>query len=310
MGNSLRNQHPNCKRSKLCFPSPPFKLVYSITGEKQQLKFLPGAFLFNKKREPMNTQETMDLSLDLSGFDCVPADSQIYNPGDNIHRVLFGIDIGRDDLKYAKKNGFDLVISHHPPYMILDEGFFQVLDRHKELLVGAGVDSVTAQQASEKNKTFWQYIAQRIGSGKTRQEVMTDARDLCLALMNIHLSCDEIGRIILQRIADQLGQEKRVENLVKAYSKTPERANGGYPIANALFETGINTVVYIHLFHFQKEQEDLLKKENKGDLVVTGHYGSDSIGINPLIDELESRGLEIVCCNKLIRNKHRTYQSI
>jgi len=70
-------------------------------------------------------------------------------------------------------------------------------------------------------------------------------------------------------------------------------ANGGYSVANALFETGINTVVYIHLFHFQKEQEDLLKKENKGNLVVTGHYGSDSIGINPLIDELEIRGRSI-----------------
>ena len=279
----------------------------------------------------MNTQEIMQLSLQLFSFVDVPVDSRIYNHSDNIQRVLFGIDIGNDDLMYAKKNGFNLVISHHPPYMIVDEGFFQVLDRHKELLIRAGVGSATSEQASKENKTFWQYIAQHIGSSKTHQEVMTEARDLDIALMNIHLACDEIGRVILQRIADQTGQEERIENLVEAYSKIPEiqksdekvrlicgsldnklgrvmvihgaGANGGYPVANALFDSGVNTVVYIHLFDFQKEQEDRLKKENKGNLVVTGHYGSDSIGINPLIDELESRGLEIECRNNLIRNR-------
>ena len=160
---------------------------------------------------------------------------------------------------------------------------------------------------------------------------MTEARDLDVALMNIHLACDEIGRVILQRMADQMGQEERIKNLIEAYSKIPEiqksdenvqlvcgsfdskigkvmvihgaGANGGYPVADALFESGANTVVCIHLFPFQKEQEARLKKENKGNLVVTGHYGSDSIGINPLIDELESSGLKIICCNNLIRNR-------
>ena len=279
----------------------------------------------------MNTQEIMQLSLKLSGFDHVPADSRIYNPGDNIQRVLFGIDIRKEDLEYAKKNGFDLVISHHPPYMIVDEGFFQILERHREILVGAGIDFVTAQKASNENKRFWRYIFQSIKSDMTHQEVITESQDLDVALMNIHLACDEIGRAILQEIADQMGQGKRIENLIEAYSQIPEiqksdenvqlicgsldnkfdkvmvihgaGANGGYSVANVLFESGINTVVYIHLFDFQKDQEDLLKRENKGNLIVTGHYGSDSIGINPLIDELENMGLEIVCCNNLIRNQ-------
>jgi hypothetical protein len=75
--------------------------------------------------------------------------------------------------------------------------------------------------------------------------------------------------------------------------------NGGYPVANALFENGVDTVVYIHLF--SEEQEDRLRGENKGNLIVTGHYGSDSLGINPLVDELERRGLEIACRNKMVR---------
>ena len=279
----------------------------------------------------MNTQEIMNLSLELSGFDYVPADSRIYNPGNNIHRVLFGIDIGKDDLIYAKQNGFDLVISHHPPYMILGEGFIKVLDRHRELLEGAGVDPVIAQRASEENKAFWQYFAQHADSGKTHQEVTSEAREFGIAIMNIHLPCDEIGRFILQKTADQLEPENQVASLVGAYSKIPEiqksdenvqvicgspdnnlgkvivihgaGTNGGYSVANALFESGINTVVYIHLFQFQEGHAELLKDENKGNLIVTGHYGSDSIGINPLIDELERRKIEVVCCNNLIRNK-------
>ena len=75
--------------------------------------------------------------------------------------------------------------------------------------------------------------------------------------------------------------------------------NGGYPVADALFESGVDTVVYIHLF--SEEQRERLAKENKGNLLLTGHYGSDSVGINPLVDELERRGIKVVCCNKMVR---------
>jgi putative NIF3 family GTP cyclohydrolase 1 type 2 len=277
----------------------------------------------------MNTQEIMDLSLELSGFDRVPADSQIFNPADNIRRVLFGIDIEKDDLVYAKENGYDLVIAHHPPAMILGDGFVQVLGRHRELLKGAGVDPVVAERASEQNTAFWRDFTQRADSGRTHQEVASEARQIGIPLMNIHLPCDEIGRVILQKTADRLGSERQVARLIEAYSKIPEiqksdesvelvcglpendlgkvvvihgaGTNGGYTIANALFESGISTVVYIHLFQFQGEDAKRLKEESKGNLIVTGHYGSDSLGINPLIDELEDMGLEITCCNKLIR---------
>ncbi len=73
----------------------------------------------------------------------------------------------------------------------------------------------------------------------------------------------------------------------------------GYPAANALFESGVDTVVYIHLF--SQEQKDRLKQDSKGNLILTGHYGSDSLGINPLIDAVEDLGVEVNCCNNMIR---------
>jgi imidazolonepropionase-like amidohydrolase len=146
--------------------------------------------------------------------------------------------------------------------------------------------------------------------------------------MNIHLPCDEIGRRILQQLADCLAPSGTVADLVNAYRALPEMTassegvelvcgspaaqlgttvvvhaagtNGGYPVANALFEGGIGTVVYIHLSDRQRIR---LMEENKGNLILTGHYASDSLGINPLIDALEDAGVKVDCCNKMIRVK-------
>jgi len=70
-------------------------------------------------------------------------------------------------------------------------------------------------------------------------------------------------------------------------------------VANTLFKYGVNTVVYIHLLPHQKADRERLKRENKGNLITTGHYPSDALGINPLITELKHRGLEVVRCNGL-----------
>lgn len=197
--------------------------------------------------------------------------------------------------------------------------------------MSAGVDPAIAEQASDENKMFWQFIVQQVTTGVTHDEIVTEVREFDIPLMNIHLACDEIGRVVLQKTADQFDAQQQIEYIIEAYSMIPEieksdenvqlvcgsfdnkigkvvvvhgaGTNGSYSVANALFEAGINTVVYIHLFPFQKEHENMLITEKKGNLIVTGHYGSDSIGINPLISELETRGIEVVCCNNLVRIK-------
>ncbi len=276
----------------------------------------------------MNTQEIMALSLKLSGFRDVPSDSRIYNHGNNIKKILFGIDIDKADLIGAKKNGFDLVISHHPPYMVFDDSFIQVLDRFEELLVSAGVAPNIAEQASDENKVFWQSLVQKASNDVTHNDIARDAQEIDMPFMNIHLACDEIGRALLQKMADNFDAKRQIKYLIEAFSRIPEieksneivqlicgssdnkigkvivmhgaGTNGGYAIANSLFETGINTVVYIHLHPYQKKHKNMLKTENKGNLIVTGHYGSDSMGISPLIRELEMKGIDVNCCNNLV----------
>jgi len=39
----------------------------------------------------------------------------------------------------------------------------------------------------------------------------------------------------------------------------------------------------------------------RGDFIVTGHVASDSVGINPFIDELESWGIEVITYGGIVR---------
>ncbi len=66
--------------------------------------------------------------------------------------------------------------------------------------------------------------------------------------------------------------------------------NGGYEIAKTYFKYGIGTVVYIHI---RPRDLEKLKAERRGNLMVTGHIASDSVGINPLIHELEKRNVSV-----------------
>ena len=266
----------------------------------------------------------MQLALDMAGMDSVPADSGIFRSCDNVKRILLGIDMEKQDLLFARDNDFDLVLAHHPLNWTT---FLDVMSRHETFMIEAGVPEREAKRACEENRAFWEELADRHHAEQGVRELCALAEELDLGLMNVHLPCDELGRRILQQEANKLSPSGTVSALIERYASLPEieaakeglnlacgsadnalgrtvvihaaGVNGGYPVANALFENGVDTVVYIHLF--SEEQGDRLRKENKGSLILTGHYGSDSLGINPLVDDLEERGIEVVCRNKMVR---------
>jgi hypothetical protein len=66
--------------------------------------------------------------------------------------------------------------------------------------------------------------------------------------------------------------------------------NGGYEVAKTYFKHGIETVVYIHVGLGDLEK---LRAEDHGNLVVSGHIASDSVGINPFIQELKKQSLSV-----------------
>ncbi|MBR5619762.1 MAG: hypothetical protein IKW76_08500, partial [Clostridia bacterium] len=62
----------------------------------------------------MNTQEMFDIAMKVAGLEKPTADAAVIVQGDNIKKVLVGIDMNTQELVLAKMMGFDCVVGHHP----------------------------------------------------------------------------------------------------------------------------------------------------------------------------------------------------
>jgi hypothetical protein len=155
------------------------------------------------------------------------------------------------------------------------------------------------------------------------------ARLLDMPFLNIHTPLDEIGRSrmaavvggmeeddtisdLRDRLKEAFGEFRRAETQVEVRAGRPGNrigravvshgagTNGGYPVAKAYFDHGVDTLVYIHC---RPDDARRVEAEYKGkkNLVVTGHIASDSIGINPYIDALRELGLDVTPISGIIR---------
>ena len=263
----------------------------------------------------MDTEEIMGLALKLAGLKDVPEDSAIYVSGDNIRKIFFGIDAGVPELLVAKQLGYDAVIAHHPQGGTATINFHQVFKRHIQQMVAAGIPMEETEEAVKKRLEELEVEAHTRNYG----HAVDVARLLKIPYMNIHTPLDEVGRKIMTgRINGRIRKNSTVQDVIYALKELPEfknavteikirlgkaenpagkvvvshgaGTNGGYEIAKTYFKHGVGTVVYIHI-----RPRDLgkLKSEKGGNLIVTGHIASDSVGINPLIHELEKRNVSV-----------------
>lgn len=262
----------------------------------------------------IDTERIMKAGLDLAGWKKLPADSAVHVRGKNVNKVMIAIDVGTAELLLARSLGCDAVIAHHP-IGVASVNFHKVFGRHVDYLVEHGVPKSVAKNAVEK-------LSERVET-RTHAEIYSDvvgaARALKMPLVNIHQPCDEYMRqVILRKIKS--GRTRYVSDIVRSVGGIPEfkRAatrvrvrhgsannpaghwalvvaagtNGGYPVAKAYFEHGVDTVIYLHVDH-----GDLVKMRQEklqGNLVVLGHLAGDSIGLNGLADRLESLGVQTV----------------
>jgi len=273
----------------------------------------------------VNTEEIMNLSLKLADLREVPEDSGIYVKGTNIKKILFGIDAGVPELLLAKQMGFDAVIAHHPPGGLSSINFHHVFKRHIQQMVLAGVPKEEAENAVKKK------LEQLEVEAHTRNyaHAIDVAKILKMPYMNIHTPLDEVGRRIMsEQIQRRIRENSTVQDVIYALEELPEfknattkikirlgkaenlagkvvvshgaGTNGGYEVANAYFRYGVRTVIYIHISPGDLEK---LKTENLGNLVVTGHIASDSVGINPFIKELENKKISVTSIGVIQRRK-------
>ncbi len=272
----------------------------------------------------MNTKEIMQLSLRLSVLDEVPSDSAIYCPGTDVRRVLIGIDIGASELALAKESGFDLALSHHPMGGTAFVDFHHVVERHVGQLEAAGVPH---DEAAEAVVGLVEEARIRNRS-RNYDHAPSIARLLDIAYMNIHTPLDEIGcrrmaravatlaptdtvADLITRLRESFGEFRNaltpIEPLVGALGSPLGRivvshaagTNGGYRIAKAYFDHGVDTVIYIHCLpsDVRRLREEFPQGKN---LVVTGHIASDSVGINPFIDALRGEEIEVTAITGIV----------
>ncbi|MCY1154961.1 MAG: NIFsuperfamily protein [Nitrososphaera sp.] len=262
----------------------------------------------------VDTDRIMKVGLELAGWKKMPADSAVHIKGKNINKVLIGIDIGTAELMLAKQLECDAVIAHHP-IGATAVNFYKVFDTHIDYMVEHGVPKKVAREAVEKLK---ERIETR-NHASIYSDVVGAAKVLGIPLVNIHQPCDEYMRQVILR-AIKASRTEYVSDIVKSIGKIPEfrhaatkvrvrfgnqnnkaghwtlvvaaGTNGGFNIAKAYFQHGVSTVIYLHIDYgeLMKMREEKLE----GNLVVMGHLGGDSIGLNGLAERLENLGIETV----------------
>lgn len=246
-----------------------------------------------------------------------------------IKKIAVGIDIGPFEIFWAKQQGCDLIIAHHPKGASLCGVGQEVLNQ---------IDNLSFYGVpAEKIKTEIE-----LGSESEHRNVMGDnisrealmAEDLGIDLLVLHTPMDIFGvkemQTIIEKnncltIGDCICALKSLKEftLAAAYGQKIFVANGsedekigriafteflgGEEASAKVFkhmkEAGVDTILVPHLSEefFQAANEAGLK------IIYCGHMASDSVGINVFLDSLlkENEELEIVPMGGLLRNKKK-----
>jgi putative NIF3 family GTP cyclohydrolase 1 type 2 len=265
----------------------------------------------------MNTKQMMDIALELAGLAEIPADSGIQVEGENLNKVLIGIDMDTPELLLAKQLGYDCVVSHHPKAEGSTVNFSKVMDVQIDTMMSFGVPINKAQKMLRKKQNSVE-LGGHVGNYDRHA---SSARLLEMPYMNIHLPADIITEGIVQKHIN-----KKIENNAKATLSDVVDAlndmkiykdalagpvirvggpkdyagkvavlmaggtNGGADVFKAYFEAGVGTIVCMHV---PEDVKKAVAEQNIGNVIVAGHMASDSIGLNVIIDAWKKAGLEV-----------------
>jgi len=275
----------------------------------------------------MNTKEIMDIALQLTGLDEVPADSGIIVEGENIKKVAIGVDMELAEMMLARELGADLVITHHPSGGSPRVNLHKVMDNQIDSMVRAGVPINKAQKALSEKKGE----VERALHVSNYDRAVSAAKLLKMPFMGVHTPTDILAERAVQNLLDEKLKDNpkaTLQDVIDALETLPEYqktlakpvirvgskddyagktfvtmaggTGGGVKVHKAYFEAGVGTLVVMHT------PEDVIKavkEQNIGNIVVAGHMASDSVGINEFAKALEEKGIEVIRMSGLIDPK-------
>jgi hypothetical protein len=288
----------------------------------------------------LDTEQIMGIALKMVGEKEIPADSGIHHPGKNLKKIIFTMDANVGLIHLAKGLGFDGVVVHHPIGVLLHQG--EVYRRHIDIIESHGISRQTATEALGNSidrmvRSSWNKRFRMLHSESPNNTVLeTDAaRLLDIPFMNIHNLFDEQGRRLLQEKLDaaaRITPDWRLKDVLSLIEELPEarKAKDAYGISPVIFignpDAEASKVVFVHgalsaphpeiiqfywkhgfktvvVLHNEFENLEKLRSNANGNLILTGHFLGDSIGMTPFIRALREKGMEVVCMGGIIDSK-------
>lgn len=270
----------------------------------------------------MNTQKLMDLALEVAEMDQMPNDCAITVPGDNIKKILMGIDMDTPELMLAKQLGYDCVVTHHPRNTHPEIG--DVLDDHIFRLEALGMPRNKSQKLLANRKDSLSYRFHVTNSRRSESA----AQLLAMPFVSIHTPADLIGEKMVQTHLDDKFLDKpdtKLSDIIEALGEISEYKNSvrkpvirvgsedsyagkvyvlmsgltgpGADVLKAYFEAGVGTLVMMHI---PEEDVKALKEQNIGNVVVAGHMSSDSLGMNKIAETWEEHGASVTMMSGVV----------
>jgi hypothetical protein len=249
------------------------------------------------------------------------------DPELDVRGLITGVDMETAEVLLAdrlreKGAPIDLVFAHHPEgpgFARLDEVMHMQADLWAAQGVGIGAaDSLISKRASEMRRHFMPYNHYR---------AVQSAELMGFAMMSCHTPADNSVQRFVQRFLDDARPET-VEDVVRVLRTIPEydhAAKKGYgpelilgedahrpgrivvdmtggtegptDALDRLSAAGVDTLVGMHYGEEHRKRAEQLHM----NLVIAGHISSDTLGMNLVLDRIESQGVEVFCTSGIVR---------
>jgi len=251
------------------------------------------------------------------------------DPQTEVKKVLVGIDIEVGELLLAdrirSKEGLDLVISHHPEGHAY-ASLYKVMRVQIDLLEQAGISRKVATELLEERQ---REVERRI-LPNNHSRAVDAARLLKMPFMCMHTPADNHVYAYLKNLFAK-EKPKTVKDILDILMTIPEYklaaeakvgprsilgspkrevgkiliemtggTEGSKDVYDKIYKTGVRTLVSMHLSedHFKKVKEANL------NVIIAGHISSDTLGLNLLLDNIESEEkLHVFDCSGFRRVK-------
>jgi len=246
------------------------------------------------------------------------ADTRILwgDPSSEIKSIIVGIDVeGQEfllvDSLRRKGVSIDLIVSHHPQGRAY-ANFYEVMDLQVDIFKEKGISLSKVEALLGERKA---QVERRVSSAN-HQRAIDFARFLNLSFFCMHTPADNLAYQYIKKLMDK-EKPKRIKDILDLLLDIPEyreaaRNNnppkiflgnkeskvskihieftggteGPESIYESLSSAGVDTIIAMH----QSEEHYRKCKQANINVVVASHIASDTLGVNLMLDYLQTKG--------------------